>query len=138
MFAANILAGMAAAVAELDRGFGAAAVNRFDQAGEPGQEAVVINAELAMPVPPRLFRRGHFHRDQADSAFDPRPVIGHRVVGDEALGIRRARRHRRQHDAIADLYFADPRRREENIHRTMWPQSCGDAQAQAGPDHACA
>ncbi len=35
-FPANVLAGVAAAVAELDRSLGAAAVNRIGQSGEPG------------------------------------------------------------------------------------------------------
>src|SRR3954463_9378236 len=45
--AADVLARVPAAMAELDRGFCAAAVDLVDQAGEAGEESVVIDAELA-------------------------------------------------------------------------------------------
>ena len=115
--AADILAGMAAAVAELNRGHGAAGVNLADQAIEARQEAVVIDAELAPTMSAGLFGRRHLDRDEAGAAPRARHVIGDGVVGDEAGFVRQARRHRRHDDAILDRDRADPGRREQNIQR---------------------
>ncbi len=54
--AADVLAGVAAAVAELDRGFRAAAMDLVDKTGEPGQEAVVIDADLVPSVAAAFLR----------------------------------------------------------------------------------
>ena len=83
--AADVAARMAAAVAELDRGLGAAAVNVFDETGEPRQEAIVMDAELAQAMAAGAFRRGHLHRDEADTAAYARHVTGDGVVGDVSL-----------------------------------------------------
>ena len=74
--AADVDAGMPAAVAELDRGLGAAAMNLVDQSREPGQEAVVVDADLAAAVAAGLLRRRHLDGDEADAAARPRQVVG--------------------------------------------------------------
>ena len=123
--AADVVAGVAAAVAELDRGLGAAAVDLADQPREPGQEAVVIDADFAPAMAAALFRRRHLDGDQADAAAHPRHVVGDGVVGDEALRIRRARGHRRHDDAVRDLDRDRCARREQDIH--------GDARGSSSP-----
>ena len=54
--AADVAPRMPAAMAELDRRLGAAAMDRIDEAREAGQEAVVIDAELAPAVAAGAFR----------------------------------------------------------------------------------
>ena len=127
--AADVDAGVAAAMAELDRGLGAAAVDFADQPREPGQEAVVIDAELAAAMAAGLFRRRHLDRDQADAAAHPRHVIGDGLVGDVALLVGAARGHRRHHDPVRDL--AGPMR--AGVSR-MFMESCPDA-VQRGAVH---
>ena len=118
-FAADVDAGMAAAVAELDRGLGAAAVDFRDQPRQAGNEAVVIDADLVAAMPAGLFRRRHFHRDQPGAAAHPRHVIGDAVVGDKTLGVRRARRHRRHDDAVFDFDRPDARRGEKDVGHSV-------------------
>src|SRR5690242_3633426 len=55
-FAADIGAGMAAAVAELDRRLGAAAMNLADQALQAGEEAIVVDADLMAAMAAAFFR----------------------------------------------------------------------------------
>ena len=62
---------MAAAVAELDRGLCAAAVDFAGEAREARQETIVEDAELAAAVAPGALRRGHLHRDEPDAATYP-------------------------------------------------------------------
>src|SRR6185312_4772476 len=50
--AANVLPGVAAAMAELDRGLGAAGVDLAGEAGEARDGAVVVNSELAFAMAP--------------------------------------------------------------------------------------
>ena len=114
-FAADVDAGMAAAMAELDRGLGAAAMDFPDQPRQAGNEAIVIDADLVAAMPAALFRRRHFHGDQPGAAAHPRHVIGDAVVGDEAFGVRRARRHRRHDDAVFDFDRPDTGRSEEDV-----------------------
>ena len=114
--AADVDAGVAAAVAELDRGLGAAAVDFADQAGKPRQEAVVVDAELAAAMPAGLLGRGHLDRDQAGAAAHPRHVIGDGGVGDCAIVVGGARRHRRHDDPVRDFRRSDARRREQDVH----------------------
>src|SRR5215468_11146332 len=66
--AADVDAGMAAGMSELNRGLGAAVMNDIDQALEPGNEAVVVNSDFAPPMTSGFFRRGHFDRDQPGAA----------------------------------------------------------------------
>ena len=101
--AADVAPGVPAAVAELDRRLGAAAVDRIDEPRQPRQEAVVIDAELAPAMASGPFRRRHLDRDQADAAAHARHVIGDGVVGDMALVVAEPRRHRRHDDAVLDL-----------------------------------
>ena len=50
--AADVDARVAAAMAELDRGLRAAAMDFIDQARQPGNEAVVVDAEFAAAMAP--------------------------------------------------------------------------------------
>jgi hypothetical protein len=58
---------VAAAVAELDRGLGAAAMDRFRKPRERRQKTVVINAELTAAMAPGALRRRHLRRDEPDA-----------------------------------------------------------------------
>ena len=109
--------GVAAAVAELDRGLGPAGMDHVDEAAEPGDEPVVVDAELAEAMAAGLLGRGHLDRDQADAAPHPGGVVGEGVLGDEARLVRGPRGHRRHHDPVRDLDRADPGRGEEDVHR---------------------
>ena len=82
---ADIEAGVAAAVAELDRGLCPAGSDRGGEPRQARQEAVVIDAELAPAVAARLGGRGHLHGDEADAAAHPGHVVVHGVVGDVAV-----------------------------------------------------
>src|SRR5215469_2467952 len=115
-FAANIDAGMAAGVTELDRDFGAAAMDRVGQAPQSGNEAIVVNSDFAAPMPSDFFRRGHFDRDQPSAAAHARQVIGEAVIGDEALVIGGSCRHRRHDDAVFDFDRTDASRGEQDVH----------------------
>src|SRR5205085_2800577 len=66
--AADIHAGMPAAVAELDRCLGSGGVNRLDQTRQPGNEAVVVYSNFLPAMAPRALRRCHFHGDETDTA----------------------------------------------------------------------
>ena len=114
--AANVDAGVATAVAELDRHLRSGAVNFIDEARQPRQKAVVVDADLAPAMAPGLFRRCHLDGDEADAAARPRQIIGDAVVGDVALRVRRARRHRRHDDAVGDFDRTDARRGEQDVH----------------------
>jgi hypothetical protein len=61
--AADIGAGVAAGVTELDRGLGAAAMDGIGQPAQTGNEAVVVNSDFAAPMPSDFFRRCHLHRN---------------------------------------------------------------------------
>ena len=115
-FTTDVLAGMAAAVAELDRCLGATAMDFGDEPRQARQKAVVVDADLVPAMAAALLRRRHLDRDQACAAVHPRHVVGDALVGDEAVGIRRARGHRRHHDAVLDLDRTDPRRGEQDVH----------------------
>src|SRR5262245_63085678 len=82
---ADVDAGMAAAVAKLDRRLRSGSMNLPDQPRQPRQEAVVVDADLAAAMAPGLFRRGHLDSDEADPAARPRQVVGERIIGDVAL-----------------------------------------------------
>src|SRR5262245_4618057 len=113
---ADVAPRVPAAVAELDRGFRAAAMNLIDQPTQAWQEAVVIDAELVASMPPGPFRRRHLDRDQACAAAHAGAVIGERILGDMAFGIGEPRRHRRHDDAVLDLDIADTGGGEEDGH----------------------
>src|SRR5262249_13254168 len=113
--ATDVDAGVAAAMAELDRGFGAAAMDLADQSREAGEEAVVVDAELAFAVTAGARRRGHLDRDHADAAAHPCHVVGDRGIGDVALLVGEPRRHRWHDDAVGELDRADPAGNEERI-----------------------
>ena len=66
--ATNVQAGMAAAVSQLYRGFGALSAARARQPRKPGRK----RAEFAPAVAPAAFGRGHLHRDKADATAPPR------------------------------------------------------------------
>ena len=117
--AANVDAGVAAAVAELDRGLGAAAVDLADQPRQARNETVIVDADLVPAMPPALFRRCHLDGDQAGAAAHPRHVIGDLVVGDKTLRVRRARGHRRHDDAVFDFDRPDAGRGEEDVGHTF-------------------
>ncbi len=117
--AANVDARMAAAVAELDRGLGAAAVDFADQARQAGKKPIVVNADFVAAMAAAFFRRRHLDGDEAGAAAHPRHVVGDRVVGDETLRVRRARGHRRHHDAVFDFDRPDARGREEDVHHVI-------------------
>jgi hypothetical protein len=118
LLAADVDAGVAAAVAELDRSFRAAAMDFTDQPRQAGNEVALVNAELAAAMPSGLFRRGHLDGDEAGAAAHPRHVIGDGLVGDVAFLIRAACGHRRHHDPIGDLHRSDARGSEQNVHGT--------------------
>jgi hypothetical protein len=134
--AANVLPGMAAGMAELNRRFRAARMDRGDEARQPRQEAVVIKAELAPAMPARLLGRRHLDGDEADAARDARAVIGEQFLGDLAFRIGEPRRHRRQHDAIAHLDRSDARRRQEDAHAepARGPEPSARRRRSARPD----
>ena len=68
-----------------------------------------------------LFCSGHLNSDQPHAAACARRVISDRVVGDGAIIVRRARRHRRHDDAVLDLDRPNPRRRQKNVHNHLIP-----------------
>jgi hypothetical protein len=115
--AANVGAGVSAGMAELDRGLGAAGMNRGSQECKPRQEAVIIDAELASAVAAGSRWRGHLDRDQSHPTAHPRHVVVDDLLGDEALGVRKPRGHWRHDDAVFDFKATDGRRRQENVHR---------------------
>ncbi len=119
--AANVDPGMAAAVAELDRRLGAAAMDLADEPRQAGNEMVIVDADLVAAMSAALFRRGHLDCNQAHAAADARHVIGDQVVGDETLRVRRARGHRRHDDAVFDFDRPDAGGREEDVHRIVIP-----------------
>ena len=114
--AANVDAGVSAAMAELDRDFRSGAMQLVDQARQPRHEAIVVDSHLAAAVAAGLFRRRHLDGDEADAAARPRQIIGDAVVGDVALGVGRPRRHRRHDDSVRDLNRTDARRGEQDVH----------------------
>ncbi len=118
LLAANVDAGVAAAVAELDRGFGAAAMDFADQPRQARNESVVIDTELAAAMAAGLFRRGHLDRDHARAAAHPCHVIGDGLVGDVTFFVRAARRHRRHDDPVRDLGRPDARGGEQDVQST--------------------
>ena len=121
--AADVDACMAAAMAELDRGLGAAAVDVFDEAGETRQEPIIVDAELAHAMAAGAFRRCHLHGDESGAAAHARHVIGDRVVGNVTLCIGQPRGHRRHDDAVAHFHVSDPRRCQEDVHGRLTPPS---------------
>ena len=114
--AADVDAGMPAAMAELDRRLRSGAMNLIDQPRQPRQEAIVVDSHLVAAVAAGLFRRRHLDGDEADAAACPREIIGDAVVGDEAFRVRRARGHRRHDDPVGDLDRADARGRQQDVH----------------------
>src|ERR1700722_7802181 len=101
-FAANVDAGVAAAVAELNRSLGAAAVNLAKQARQSRDKSIVVDADFVAAVAAAFFRRRHLDGDETGAAAHPRHVVGDGVVGDETLRVRRARGHRWHDDAVFD------------------------------------
>ncbi|HEV2625108.1 MAG TPA: hypothetical protein VGV62_08340 [Xanthobacteraceae bacterium] len=91
-------------------------MNGIDEPRQAGNEAVVIDSDLAPPVPAGFLGCGHFDGDQAGAAVHARQVISNAIVGDEALVVRRARGHRRHDDTVLDFDRTDPRRSEKSIH----------------------
>ena len=87
-------------MAKLNRSLGAAPVNGVDEARQPRQETVVINAELAPAMPSGALRRRHLHGDQADSA-------AHAVVAAPPDTVQVAQGRARVFQALATL-FANP------------------------------
>ena len=83
--AADVEAGVAAAVAKLDRALAAAAMDFANEPRQARQELVVVDAELAQPMPSGALRRGHLDGDEADAAAHPRHVVVDGVVGDVAV-----------------------------------------------------
>src|SRR5262249_18141801 len=129
--AADVAASVSAAVAELNGRLCSGAMNFIDQVGEPGQKAIVIDADLTASVPAGFLRRRPPGSDEADAASCPRQIISDSVLGDVALLVRGARRHWRHDDAIWNLERADARRSEQDIHgmaqrcgRSMQPRLC--------------
>ena len=129
--AADVAAGMPTAMTQLNRCLRSGAMNRIDQARKPRHKPIVVDADLATPVSAGFLRRGHLDGDEADAALRPRQIISDRVVGDIALLVRRARRHRRHDDAVGDLERADARRSEQDVHgmahgcgRSIQPRPC--------------
>jgi hypothetical protein len=114
--AANIDAGVATGMTQLDRGLGASGVDGIDEAPQTRNEAVVIDSDFATAMPPRFFRRGHLHGDQAGAAAHPRHVVGDAVIGNEAVVVRRARGHRRHDDAVFNLDRSDACGGEKDVH----------------------
>ena len=74
--AANVGARVAAAVPELDRSLGAAAMDLRDEPRQPGQEAIVIDADLVAAMASASFRRSHLDGDETHAAAHPRHVVG--------------------------------------------------------------
>ena len=103
LLAANVEAGMAAAMADLDRGFRPFRMDGCDQLGQTGQEAVVIQSQLVVAVLADLFGCGHFNRHQPDAAACTGLKIGDGIGRHKALGIGMAGGHRCHDDAVAQL-----------------------------------
>src|SRR5262245_7061605 len=62
--AADVAAGMSAAVAELNRRLRSGAVNFIDQVDEPRQKAVVVDPDLAATMSAGFLRRRHLDGDE--------------------------------------------------------------------------
>ena len=105
--AADVLAGVAAGVAELDGEARAVTVQLAGQTRQAGQEAVVVDAQLVGAVTPHLLGRRHLHGDQPDAAHGARLVIGDGGVGHVAVAIGQLGRHGRHDDAVADFHAPD-------------------------------
>src|SRR5262249_51872748 len=114
-FITDVGPGVAAAMAELDRRLCAARMDSRSEPRQAGQEAVIIDADLASAVTAGLGRRRHLHGDETDAAAHPRQVVADSVFGDEAILVGKPRRPRRHDDAVLDLDGADARGRQENV-----------------------
>ena len=131
--AADVSAGMSAAVAELNRGLRTGAMNFIHETRKPGQKTVVVDTDLAAAMAAGLLGRGHLDGDEADPTPCSRPIIGDRVLGDVPLLIRRARGHRRHDDTIGDVERTDARRGEQDVHAMLVTQA-GAEPPLASPD----
>src|SRR6202035_149701 len=68
---ADVSARVSSRMTELDRYFRSGCVQRLDQAAQPGNEAIIINADFAPAMPSRPFRGGHLDGDKTDAAAGP-------------------------------------------------------------------
>ena len=115
--AGDIDTGVTAAMTELDGGLCPGRVDRFDEACQAGKEAVIVDAKLEVAMLPGAFGGGHLDGDEPDSALRAGAVMGEQIFRDEALRIRRAGRHRRHDQAVAECDRPDPSRFEQARHR---------------------
>ena len=97
-----------AAVAELDRGLGAGRMDGVGETREPGEEPVVVDAELELAMLPGFLRRRHFDGDQAHAALGAGTIVGNGGIRDETLRVGLAGRHRGHDHAVLDCKRADP------------------------------
>src|SRR5215212_6249420 len=87
-----------------------------DEALEPGQEPVVIDAQLAEAVASDPLWRAHRDRDQAYAAERPGLVVGDESVRNVALWVRQPGGHGWHDHPIGNFHPSDSHGGKENVH----------------------